>query len=246
MVSDSNFKPTDGTQLVSSGDDGIVRLWDTYGHSLGELPGHLGRVWSVAFNPDGKRIVSSGDDGIVRLWDISGQPEKKWQGNQSQLLSVAFSPNGHQIVSGGGNGMIYLWDASGQLVHDWTSTQGPVNSVAFSRDRIITGDKGGTVHLWNTSGQLLHSFQGGQDEIRSVVFSSDGKQIVSVGDDETMRFWYGGSWKDLLKVACNRLREHPLLTKPKTEAARGAGETCQKYAWNKTEISQFLVSDLQQ
>ncbi len=65
------FSP-DTTMIVSGGDDGTVRLWDTAtGRELRTLTGHTHWVWSVGFSPDTTMIVSGGVDGTVRLWDVA-------------------------------------------------------------------------------------------------------------------------------------------------------------------------------
>jgi tetratricopeptide (TPR) repeat protein len=59
----------DGKTIVSGGDDGTLRLWDTSGKAIGQpFKGHERSVMSVAWSPDGKTIVSGGDDGTLRLW----------------------------------------------------------------------------------------------------------------------------------------------------------------------------------
>jgi tetratricopeptide (TPR) repeat protein len=87
--------------------------------------------------------------------------------------------------------------------------------------------------------------------VNSVAFSPDGKTIVSGSDDKTIRLWRGGSWQDWLAVGCTRLIDHPILVAPETmltedtemiEVAKGAGETCQKLAWNPAQKAHFLAN----
>jgi tetratricopeptide (TPR) repeat protein len=106
------------------------------------------------------------------------------------------------------------------------------------------------MRLWDTSGKPIgQPFKGHQDEVISVAFSPDGKTIVSGSSDNTIRLW--DSWQGWLEVGCNRLIDHPILVDPKTtlpedsemiEVAKGAGETCQKLAWNSDQKAHFWVN----
>jgi hypothetical protein len=166
----------------------------------------------VAFSPDGKTIVSGSADKTIRLWDTKGNP-------------IGQSFKGHQ---------------------DW------VHSVAFSPDgkTIVSGSTDTTIRLWDTKGNPIgQPFTGHTDKVMSVAFSPDGKTIVSGSADKTIRLW--DTWPGWLKVGCNRLIDHSILVDPKAtlaenyemiEVAKGAGETCQKLAWNPTQKAHFLAN----
>jgi WD40 repeat protein len=61
------FSP-DGSRLAAGAVNGALRLFDTSGNELLNLPGHGQPLRSVAFSPDGDRLYSSGLDGNVRVW----------------------------------------------------------------------------------------------------------------------------------------------------------------------------------
>ena len=64
-IVDSVAFSADGKTLASTGDRGMVRLWDvaTRGPAGRPLPGHTGRVTEVAFSPDGKTLASGAQTG---------------------------------------------------------------------------------------------------------------------------------------------------------------------------------------
>ncbi|MEC4887835.1 MAG: hypothetical protein SAL70_41975, partial [Scytonema sp. PMC 1070.18] len=113
------FSP-DGKQIVCGinndplsgrGFEGILRIWDTEGHPIGNpFTGHCDSVTSVAFSPDGTLIVSGGADSTVRLWDQQGNSiGNPFTGHCDSVTCVAFSPDGEKIVSGSFDGTVRLW-----------------------------------------------------------------------------------------------------------------------------------------
>ena len=111
----------DGTQIVSGGDDGTVRVWDAQsGEELRQFTGHTGPVNAVAYSPDGMQIVSASNDQTVRVWDVSTTLNTRAQsGAELQRVTVhtgpvnavAYSPDGTRIVSGSGDNTLRLWYA---------------------------------------------------------------------------------------------------------------------------------------
>ncbi|MCB0186428.1 MAG: WD40 repeat domain-containing protein, partial [Caldilineaceae bacterium] len=63
--------------LASSGDDGVIQLWDvTKGDDQPQqsLRGNNGPVRTLSFSPNGRLLASGGQDQMIRLWDrASGQ-----------------------------------------------------------------------------------------------------------------------------------------------------------------------------
>jgi WD40 repeat protein len=242
---------SDNKYIISGSFDRTIRLWDLEGENLRTIefakePFHLKEeVWSVnlvAFSSDSKYIVAGISteeydfSGIIQLLDIKGNPKGQSFGNDWRF---ALSPNGKYIAVADLNNTIQLWDIKGNRVGSlFRGHENSITSLAFSPDGrlIASGSNDNTVKLWDTQGNLISTFLGHTKAIKSVSFSPDGQYIASASHDGTVRLW-PSSWKTALKVACNRLRHHPVLKNPQTEIEKQACKTCQKYVWSKEDTS---------
>jgi len=61
---------------------------------LGQLIGHSGRVWTVAYHPNGQQLASGGDDHATKLWNLkTGRCTKTFKGHTDAALSLALGPD---------------------------------------------------------------------------------------------------------------------------------------------------------
>jgi len=199
------FSP-DGTRLIASC-YGYVSLWDTQSWKLITGTGnHDGLVRCVAFNPDGSQFATAGDDAKIKLWDArSGTIIKTLSGHAKSVWGIAFSPDGSRLVSGSKDRTVRIWDSSGKDRTAKAENQGTDNSssllghpgqtygVAFSSDGTLFASSGkfGTIILRNAQTyEVLFTLQGhGNSTVNELCFSPDGTQLVSAGDDSTVRVW---------------------------------------------------------
>ena len=249
------FSP-DGKKIAigffSDQDSNSIQLWDIKGNPIGQ-PVKIEQdftVSSIAFRSDSLQIVSGsenfGSNGAlpqssVCLFDLTvGGLEratkdcKKIPGEHS---SVDFSPDNKLVAIGQSDGGLYLWNLQTDRIGQRFGGDGqPVNYIAFSRDNkiIASGDRDGRVRLWNLDGTPisggLESYTNPNKAVSSIDFKNDKNLIVGYNDG-TVRSW-NITWEHSLKVACDRLRDHPVLKVPTTEEAKEAKTTCERYVWN--------------
>jgi WD40 repeat protein len=200
LISAITFTP-DGRQLVSAGDDKVIRIWDVaQGRTIRTLRGETGlgdhgKIYAMALSPDGRWLAASGymatfngenkeDVAAIRLYDFaSGEIVGRLKGHQNVVVALAFSSDGKHLVSTDQNGIAILWNVDQQsAIHTLEGHQAGIYSVAFTAD--------GDLRLWQVAdGALLHRLSGHEGPVLAVAASSQGGYIASGGSDQSIRLW---------------------------------------------------------
>jgi WD40 repeat protein len=103
-----------GAEVVSGGDDKVVRIWDVQSQTQTGLPlkGHSRAVKSIARNGDGNQLVSGSADESLWIWDMqTRQPIGKpilGQGG-GWVKSVAYSPDGAKLAVAYDYNNVVVW-----------------------------------------------------------------------------------------------------------------------------------------
>ncbi len=187
----------DGRNVLTIGNDGFVKLWDT--ETTKELKSFsskgYGPILSASLSPDNRYILSGGkaEESFYR-WDVKEEKcLKKLQWLTSPSYDVAISHNGLYYLTGNDDKSARLWDTkAGNEVQQFIGHTGGIASVAFSKDdkKILTGSFDTTAKLWDIdSGEELQTFRGHTSKVNSVMFSHDGSFILTGGWDKTARTW---------------------------------------------------------
>ncbi len=98
--------------IVSTGDDGVIRVWDATTFKARELTpkGEAKPQLCLAVSADGKRLVCGGADGVVSVWSVTeGRVLTTFTGHQGAVNAVAFTPDGTGAVSGGADRTVRVW-----------------------------------------------------------------------------------------------------------------------------------------
>ncbi|MFI0480715.1 WD40 repeat domain-containing protein [Actinomadura sp. 9N215] len=189
----------DGSLVLTGAEDGTVLVWDlARGTRRHALPGHDGRVHSLALCGDGPIALSGGEDGTARVWDVeSGRCLHVLDGHGGEV-DVAVSADGRVGVSGGGNRDIRVWNLE---------TAEPLAEVTGRRTthalRILLNADGSRIvsaapahwapHIWEArTGRLLHVLPrdlGGGLVAQTLTLSRDSDVLLSGHMDGTVRVW---------------------------------------------------------
>jgi WD40 repeat protein len=183
-------------QIVTAGEDGAVRLFDSSGRLLRELGTHTGIARCVAFNRDGSWIASGGFDSQVRLWRSTGEPGPVLSGHSAQIDGIAWHPSLKKLASASLDGTVRIWDlnqswqTSGIVGQQLDGHLGGVLGLTWSFDGRLLASVGvdGSTILWNSDG-TRHSVLDVHGSAVTAVACSPLGVVATSGDDKTVRLW---------------------------------------------------------
>lgn len=150
------FIPDTGHLLLSSGMDGLVKVYDTHS-SLKHLRtyiGHSKAVRDICFAPDGQSFLSSSYDSYTKLWDTeTGQCKQKFSSGKKVMPYVAkFYPEDPNLfLVGRGDRKITQWDIrANETVQEYDQHMGAINSLTFidSNRRFISTSDDKSLRVW--------------------------------------------------------------------------------------------------
>ncbi|MEQ8751905.1 MAG: hypothetical protein RID09_00105 [Coleofasciculus sp. G1-WW12-02] len=105
------FSPN-SKKVATAGSQGMLKLWDTNGNLLDQIPTQQTSITRLVFSPNSNIIATIGQDGTLKLWDTSDKSEAKLSLISTHpdqgVANVAFSQDGKFLAIGRNNGSIEL------------------------------------------------------------------------------------------------------------------------------------------
>src|SRR5262249_54680250 len=117
----------DGRRIVTTGADGLIRLWDAgTGRELAEPEAYVGKT-RAAQSVDGRVAALADERGRLDLWDLArGKVRRPLLAKGPAVTGLALSPDGKTLAAALASGVIRLWDVpSGEPTKTYRWDKGP-------------------------------------------------------------------------------------------------------------------------
>ncbi|XP_023329890.1 actin-interacting protein 1 [Eurytemora carolleeae] len=190
----------DGNYWASGGFDGKIFLYDGKDSELkGELSGHTGGVYGLAWDGSGRKLLSASGDKTCRLWDIETQRciTTFNMGTQVEDQQVGCLWSGQHLISVSLSGFINYLDINNpdtpKLIIKGHNK--PITAMDLSSDKktIYTGGSDGTVTAWDPESGNNQRIGGSGHGAQIIQIKGTNTGVASIGFDDTLRGVDGGS-----------------------------------------------------
>jgi WD40 repeat protein len=197
----------DGTELLTGGVDGVVKLWDLKtGKATVAIAGaHPGGVKAVHYRPEAEQIVSAGADKTVKLWDAKkGTLVQKSEPLKTVVNGLAVSRDGKKAAVAsaaakkGGGGLIVLIDLE-TLKTDGTleGHDDAVTCVLFhpKTAHLASGGADKTIRVWDLLKREQLISVDNADPLRGLAITPAGNRFATISATR-VRWWAGFGAKE--------------------------------------------------
>mmetsp|Transcript_15398 Transcript_15398/g.39727 ORF Transcript_15398/g.39727 Transcript_15398/m.39727 type:complete len:773 (-) Transcript_15398:1613-3931(-) len=153
---------SDGSALLTVGEDGHVKVWSKTGMLRTPLATAGVPVYSAAWSPQGQHVLyTSRDQLVIKPLQPTAKTEQ-WKAHDGVILVVDWSAVNNRIVSGGEDRKYKVWDSYGRIIYSSSAHDHPITTVkwcgngayfaASAYDMLRLCDKGGWSHSLHRHG----------------------------------------------------------------------------------------------
>ena len=181
---------SDGTRILTGGDDGKVVAVDAKGESQ-TLATDAKHRWidRVALGPDGAAAWAAGKQAFVS----TGKGEVKSLDLPSSVGGLAFAPKGVRLAIAHYGGAS-LWFANAQAAPEMLAWKGSHLDVMFSPDGkfLVTSMQEATLHGWRLMDAKDMRMSGYSAKVRSMAWTAGGKWLATSGSEQLILWPFAG------------------------------------------------------
>jgi WD40 repeat protein len=191
---------SNGTMLVSSDHDGVLKFWDVKSWQCIKTIRSIPKAFrTIAFHSEADLLVSGSEDSQIRSWNLdTAKCINTVSAHTAAIWSVKFNPQNSLLASCGMGGLVKLWNVGNNSIldenpHILQKSAIFVVAIAFHPhvNILASGSGDSNIYLWNHhTGELLRTFSTeGCNMMMDLDFHPQGHLLASASHDPVIRVW---------------------------------------------------------
>jgi WD40 repeat protein len=181
-----------GNAIASSGQDGVVCLWDA--RTLDSRTIHSGKEWSehLAFADNG-RLLAVATGRTLRLFDAGGAPRATLESHPGVIAALAWRPKSLELAAAGNGGMRLHRIEPQPEARDYP-WRGACLTARWNPDGrlLAAGMQDGSVHLWYVASGTESQMQGYGSKVIATEWSANGRYLATTAGSSVIVWDFGG------------------------------------------------------
>jgi len=188
-------------ELLTTGEDGDVAVWSLLDFSLiYRFKVSFETVRCVAIAPDEKEIAFGCKDSSIRIYHLSDYSLKqKLESHTLPITALSYHPLGKYLISGSRDAQLKIWDLPNyELRRTIPAHLFAIYQIVFHPNLpyFATCSQDKSIKLWDAENFKLYKILslekgdfGHTHSINHMIWSTDGKHLISTGDDRKVMVW---------------------------------------------------------
>lgn len=194
-----------GFIITGSNDNSICVYIPGEEKPLQVVKAHQNTVCNLSAGKEEGTFLSSSWDLTAKLWHVDklDVPQLTLTSHTAAVWCVSDLSSG-VIVTGSADKMVIAWSRDGSILHKFSGHTDCVRGICvIKEDEFLTCANDATVRHWSVSqGTCLGIYSGHSNYVYGIAstFLSGGSQVVTSGEDRTVRIWQNGEVRQTLTL----------------------------------------------
>lgn len=187
-----SWHPTQDVLATAAGKK--VRLWDSAGTMLRELPPQPATVAALAWRPRTNELTTAGY-GAIRVWQLDREAPTHDLPWNNPVLALAWRPDGSALAHGDRDGSAHLWLLAQGDHLEMSGYPSKVRNVCWLADRFLLTDGADVVTMWDCkppgpAGTQPGALKGHKGLVTALALAP--AALASGGEDGKVMLWAPG------------------------------------------------------